>query len=396
MPWLLFCAFFLLLPTLTEARVITDIERWQGEVSVSEELRVAKTGQLFIAPGTRVVSRAHIEILGQLQAIGVDFSGDDWPGLVLKGTDAATLVQDCRVTGARTGITIIGGEPRVLGSRFEKNQVGIELRHKSRALLENNRFIENSRVGLFVKDEAEAIVRQNTFAQQGKFGAYIYRAKPAEFRDNQFFDNPIGLIISYYGSDPHIRHNQFERNQTGIKVDRSARPHLDANQIIANQIGIVLNRRSDPLIENNLLRLNQQAILVKFSSYPLIRHNDFSANQQSLVLEYQSSSWEIANGAAARQQQTTSRGAFGGQKQAQVTETQRQARGLDGYVDARENWWGLAETQRLKSADEEANLPWIVDGYDTATFEESGSDWPLDRVRWWPFASAPMTNEDLL
>ncbi|NCO52164.1 MAG: right-handed parallel beta-helix repeat-containing protein, partial [Deltaproteobacteria bacterium] len=73
-------------------------------------------------------------------------------------------------------ITIIGGEPRVLGSRFEKNQVGIELRHKSRALLENNRFIENSRVGLFVKDEAEALVRHNTFAQQGKFGAYIYRA----------------------------------------------------------------------------------------------------------------------------------------------------------------------------------------------------------------------------
>lgn len=396
MPWLLMCLMFLLLPTQAETRVIHDIERWQGEVHVDEELRVEKNGQLLIAPGTRVVSRAQIEVVGRLEAIEVEFSGDDWPGLVLKGTGTLTLVKNCRITGARTGISIIGGEPRILGSLFEKNQVGIELRQKSRALLEKNRFIENSRVGLFVKDESEAIVRQNTFAQQGKFGAYIYRAKPAEFRGNQFFDNPIGLMISYYGSDPQIRHNLFERNQTGIKVDRSARPHLYANQIIANHIGIALDRRSDPLVEKNLLRQNQQAILVKFSSYPVIRHNDFRANQQSLVLEYQSSRWEKTKGAAARQQQLTSRGAFGGQKQTQVTETQRQARGLDGRVDARENWWGVAETQILKNADEKANLPWIIDGHDMATFKESGQDWPLDRVRWWPFASEPLTTEDLL
>jgi parallel beta-helix repeat protein len=396
MPWLLLCLICLLLPTPAEARVIKNIERWQGEVHVDEELRVDKGGQLLIAPGTRVVSGAQIEVVGRLEAIEVDFSGDDWPGLVLKGTDAQTLVKNCRVTGARTGIAIIGGEPRVLGSLFEKNQVGIEIRQKSRALIENNRFMENSRVGLFAKDETEAIVRQNYFSGQGKFGVYIYRATPVEFRDNQFFDNPTGLIISHYGSDPRIHHNQFERNQTAIKIDRSARPHLSANRIVANQIGIALDRRSDPLVENNLLRQNQQAIVVKFSSYPVIRHNDFSANQQALVLEYQSSRWEMVNGADARQQQIASRGAFGGQKQAQVTETQRKARGLDGYVDARANWWGRQETLKLESLDETANLPWIVDGYDTATFKESGQDWPLDRVRWWPFAPQPFTNGDLL
>lgn len=396
MPWLLPCLIFLLLPTPAETRVIKTVERWQGEVLVGEELRVEKGGQLLIAPGTRVVSRAQIEVVGRLEAIEVEFSGDDWPGLVLKGTDALTLVKSCRVTGARTGISIIGGEPRVLDSLFEKNQVGIEIRQKSRALIENNRFIENLRVGLFAKDETEAVVRQNYFAGQGEFGAYIYRAKPVEFRDNQFFDNPTGLMISHYGSDPQINHNQFERNQTAIKIDRTARPHLTSNRIFANQIGIALDRRSDPLIENNLLRQNQQAIVVKFSSYPVIRHNDFSANQQALVLEYQSSSWEQVNGADARQHQIAGRGAFGGQKQAQVTETQRQARGLDGYVDARENWWGQQETQRLKNLDEKANVPWIIDGYDTATFKESGQDWPLDRVRWWPFASQPFTNGDLL
>lgn len=394
MPWLLFCLIFLLAPHPAQARVVSQIERWQGEVHVDENLRVEKNGQLLIAPGTRVVSSAQIEVVGRLEALEVVFTGDDWPGLVLKGTGSQTLVKNCRVIGARTGISIIGGEPRILDSLFEKNQVGVEIRQKSRALIENNRFIENSRVGLFAKDETQALIRQNYFARQGKFGAYIYRAKPVEFQDNQFFDNPTGLMISHYGSDPQINQNQFERNQTAIKIDRAARPHLWSNRMIANQIGIALDRRSDPVIEKNLLQQNQQGILVKFSSYPLIRHNDFITNQQALVLEYQSSRWEQVNGADARQQQIASRGAFGGQKQMQVTETQRQAKGHDGYVDARENWWGRQETTVLKTLDEKANLPWIIDGYDTATFQESGQDWPLDRVRWWPFSPQPFMNGD--
>ena len=386
---LLYIFLLCLVPTSVMARVIDGLERWQGEVRVTESLRVTKEGRLIIAPGTRVLADAGIEVAGTLQATDVKFSGQNWPGLILKGTSAQTWLKNCQITGAQTGISVIGGEPQLVGLLLENNRIGIELRQKSRARVEKSTFRKNGRVGLFIKDEVTSVVTGNRFEQQGKFGAYVYRAMPEQFNDNLFIDNPTGLMISHFGSDLLVTHNEFRNNEIGIKVDRTARPQIVGNRIVKNRTGIELYRRSDPLIELNLLRENKRGIHISFSSYPQIRRNDFISNQRALILEFQSSTWEEQKGAEAREQQVSSQGAFGGQKQNQVSEEQRSARSLDGTVDARENWWGVNETLELQHLGSEANLAWIDDGRDQPLFEEDGKRYPLDLVRWTPFSSQP-------
>ena len=393
MPILLIICLLFFMPADAVSRVIVGMEHWEGDVRISELVRVEKGGRLTIAPGTQVVAEAGIEIAGELQATDVSFSGLDWPGLILKGASAQTWLKNCQIKGALTGITVIGGEPQLSGLLLENNRVGVELRQKSHALVEKSIFRNNSRVGLFIKDEVTSVVIGNRFERQGKFGAYIYRALPQAFTENLFLDNPTGLMISHFGSDPLVKNNQFRNNDVAIKVDRTARPKIVANQIENNQTGIELYRRSDPRIELNLLKGNARAIHISFSSYPRIQHNDFLANKRALVLEFQSSKWEEQKGAGAREQQISSQGAFGGQTQNQVTEEQRGAQGLDGTVDARENWWGVQETAELGKLDWQANLSWIDDGQDQPVFEEAGKIYPLDLVRWTPYSHQPHTFE---
>ncbi len=395
MRFLLIIFLLLNIPTGAAARVIDGPERWQGEIRVTESLRVAKEGRLIIAPGTRVLAEAGIEVAGELQATEVEFSGRNWPGITLKGTSSQTWLKGCRITGAQTGISVIGGAPQLTELLLEDNRIGIELRQKSRARVEDSIFRNNSRVGLFIKDEVTSVVRGNRFEKQGKFGAYIYRALPQQFTENLFIDNPTGLMISHFGSDLLVKNNDFRNNNIGIKVDRTARPKIVANRIEQNQTGIELYRRADPLIELNLLKGNSRAIHVSFSSYPQIRHNDFVSNQRALILEFQSSQWEEQKGAGAREQQISGHGAFGGRKQNEITEQQRGTHGLDGTVDARENWWGEQETAALKGLGPEANLGWIDDGRDQPFFEEDGRSYPLDLVRWSPFSPQPYTLEVL-
>ncbi|WP_169513275.1 right-handed parallel beta-helix repeat-containing protein [Geopsychrobacter electrodiphilus] len=380
---------------MAEARIIRGLEHWQGVVRLSESLHVEKTGRLILAPGTHVQSNFEIEVSGVLQATDAAFSGEDWPGLVLKGTGPETKLMNCRFSGAQTAITVIGGAPQFSRLTLENNRIGIELRQKTAALVENSTFRKNNRVGLFLKDGTTATVKGNLFTQQGKFGAYIYRAKPAVFAGNRFTENPTGLMISHYGSDPLVFNNSFEGNSLGIMVDRSANPRVQKNVFDANVTAIKLYRRSDPLIEKNQFQRNHQAIHISFSSYPQIHYNDFISNGKALVLEFQSSTWETQKGASARQKQISGQGAFGGQKQGQVTEEQRRARNLDGTIDARQNWWGTTETHELLKLGAAANLPWIVDGKDTPFFEESGQEFPLDQVRWSPYGSHAYSSEGL-
>ncbi|MCF6177836.1 MAG: right-handed parallel beta-helix repeat-containing protein [Geopsychrobacter sp.] len=379
------CLLFLLLPSVVSTRVVTTTEHWQGEVRLTEPLLIEKDAKLIIAPGTQVFSTSVIEVKGALQARDVSFSGEDWPGLVLKNSTDKTVLRTCRIRGAKTGITVIGGAPLLTNLMVENNRVGIELRQKSRARVIDSLFQNNSRVGLFIKDESTSIVRGNRFEHQGKFGAYIYRAQPQDFSQNQFLDNDTGLMISHFGSNPRIKANRFMRNRLAIKVDRTAKPRIEENIFEDNQTALKLYRRSDPVIEANLFKQNLLAIHISFSSYPLIRHNNFIANKQALMLEFQSATWEKEKGALARQDQLASRGAFGGQKQDRVSEEQRRARQLDGTVDARENWWGGDETRLLEQGGLDMNPAWIDDGQDRPLFEEGGGEYPLDRVRWFPY-----------
>ncbi|MCK4508813.1 MAG: hypothetical protein KAU27_09735, partial [Desulfuromonadales bacterium] len=87
-----FCLLIILLLTCATpaaALVIDQDTLWTGKQSFSEDVRVMQEVTLTIAPGSKLhFSGAGLEISGRLVAQEAEFSGENWEGLRLKGTDA--------------------------------------------------------------------------------------------------------------------------------------------------------------------------------------------------------------------------------------------------------------------------------------------------------------------
>ncbi len=382
----------LLFPNPGRGESLSSDTVWEGRVTPAGSVRVEPGATLTVRAGAVVTFAAGgLEVAGRLVAEKALFTGKDWQGIVLKGCDEETLLREVRIEGARTGLLVTGGAPRLLGLTLAGNGTGMELRQKTAAEVADSLFSGNGRVGLFVKDDALPRIDGNRFEHNGKFGAYIHRSTPASFRGNRFRGNPTGLAVSNFGSDPRIEGNLFEENELGILVDRAARPVISGNRLEGNGTGLRLYRRSDAQVEGNRFGGTGVAVSVAYSSYPRIAGNDFAGPGQALFLEFQSARWEADRGAAAREEEVAARGAFGGAPRTQVTEEERRASGLDGTVDARGNWWGEAGTAELHRIGPGGNPSFIHDGRDAPTFIEGGKSYPLDTVRFAPWSETPLT-----
>ncbi|PLX77928.1 MAG: hypothetical protein C0615_04635 [Desulfuromonas sp.] len=380
---LLVVIILLLLPSVSGAVLLTGKVVWEGEKRIDEKVRVEPGAELVVKPGTTVIFTAGgLEVAGRMSARGAVFKGKKWEGIVLKGCTLATLLTESEVSGAKIGIQVIGGEPRLEQLTLVGNDVGIELRQKSDATVAGSVFKQNRKVGLFLKDGVKAAVLNNKFEENGRYGAYIFRSTPRRFSGNVFSRHDTGLMVAYSGSDPELRDNCFDQNKVALRVEKAARPRITGSDISNNEVGISLYRRADPVIENNLLANNETGIEIAFSSYPEIRHNDFVDNGKALYLEFQSSNWEKTKGASTRQA-TSSRSAFGSLDKSS-TELPP-PRSMDGTVDARDNWWGKAGTAELEKIGADGNPGFIDDGRDRPTFVEEGQDYPLDTVIFSPW-----------
>ncbi|MDF1581182.1 MAG: right-handed parallel beta-helix repeat-containing protein [Desulfuromonadales bacterium] len=391
-PLLLLILLLLLLPLPAAALTISTDTTWRGERNLHEMVRVAPEVTLTIAPDSVVhFSGGGLEVAGVLRIERSRIDGSGWSGIELKNCDQRTVLRDSVISGARTAVLIGGGAPHLERLILTDNDVGVEVRRKSAALITACVFEKNRKVGLFVKDEAIPVVEGCRFSANGKYGAYIYRAVPQRFVGNQFAGNPTGLMIAYYGSDAQISANHFTANGVAIEIDRAARPVVRGNRLTGNETGIRLYRRSDAQISGNLLARNRIAISVAYSSYPEISTNDFIANQKALVLEYQSSLWERERGSSERQSVANQQGAFGRKAGTPVSETERRPRLLDGKVRAMNNWWGAQGTAELARSGAQGNPSFIDDGRDTPTFVEGGKDYPLDIVVFTPWRTQAAT-----
>ena len=390
-----FCLLIILLlicATPAAALVIDQDTLWTGKQSFSEDVRVMQEVTLTIAPGSKLhFSGAGLEISGRLVAQEAEFSGENWEGLRLKGTDATTRISDCVIKGAATGIFVQGGAPHLEKLTLSGNKVGIELRGKAAGKVVNCRFVENRKVGLFIKDDSTTAVIGCRFENNLRYGAYLYHALPQAFQGNDFVKNDIGLMVAYHGSDPTVANNRFEENKIAIQVDRAARPQIRGNLLRANQTGLYIYRRSDPLVTGNRIEANGVGVLVAYSSYPQISGNDFLKNEMALKLEFQSSAWESQRGADARAGETSARSAFAGQGMRSVTEDDRRAKRLDGMVSASDNWWGEGGTAELVKIGKAGNPSFIHDGRDQTTFIDAGEEFLLDKVAHAPWSSVPLT-----
>lgn len=389
-PALIFC---LLWPGMAAALNIEQPTAWRGELRFSETVRVAPGATLIVEAGTTVhFSSGALEVAGRMEATEARFTGTNWQGIVLKGVDGDTRLTDCVIDGADTGVEAIGGAPRLERLHLRGNRIGAQLGKKSTAVLRDSRIEENSRAGLIVKDGAAPTLTGNLFTGNGLFGAYIVQAKPQTFRDNRFAGQPTGLKIANLGSDPEIIGNHFEKNEVAILVDKAAHPTLTGNILTGNGTALHLYRRADARVTRNRFGNNKLAVLAEYSSYPKITGNDFNGNERSLKLAFQSSTWEAANGAAARAQESR-QGAFGQGMRPDGGERQWPPAPTGGTVDARNNWWGTAGTEELATAAGKDNPSFILDGRDTPTFRDGGKDYPLDRVLFSPWRDRAATGD---
>lgn len=376
-------SLFLCLVTPVYATIITGKAVWQGNKIITEKVRVESGAHLVIESASTITfDGGSLEVAGRLTARDVTFTGKKWSGIVLKGCGLDTLVSGSEISGAKIGIQVVGGEPRLEELTLAGNDVGIELRQQSEATVAGSTFKENRKVGLFVKDGATVAILNNRFEKNGRYGAYIFRSTPRRFSGNVFSNHDVALMVAYSGSNPELRDNCFDHNKTAIRVEKAARPLITGSDISNNETGISLYRRADPLVENNLLAQNGIGIAIAFSSYPQISNNDFVDNEKAIYLEFQSSQWEQSKGAAARQVES-SRSAFGSLEKAS-TELEP-PRNLDGTVDARNNWWGLSGLQELEKSGTDGNPSFIDDGRDRPTFIEEAKEYPLDRVDFRPW-----------
>ena len=383
----------LLLPLPAAALTLDGATVWKGNQRFAETVRVSAGARLTVEPGASIdFSAGGLEVAGQLQAEGVRFTGSNWQGIVLKGTDERTRLTDCIIEGADTGLDVVGGTPVLENIRLRGNRIGLQLGKKTTALVTGCRIENNRRAGLIVKDEARPRVENNQISGNGLFGAYIVHARPQSFSGNRLGGQPTGLKIANFGTDPLIAGNRFENNEVGILVDKASRPTLTDNLLIGNGTGLHLNRRADPQVSGNRFNGNRVGILATFSSYPRIVGNDFSDNRPALKLEFQSSTWEEENGEAARRTETD-RSAFGRQPRQNLGAENRRPEQMDGTVDASGNWWGAAGTAELAGGAD--NPSFIHDGRDQPTFSEGDKTYPLDSVLFSPWSPTALTQETI-
>ncbi|AJF05731.1 right-handed parallel beta-helix repeat-containing protein [Geoalkalibacter subterraneus] len=385
-PALLMLLFVIIRPVA--AQTISEDTHWQGQLSFAETVRVQAGVTLTVEPGAEVSFEAGaLDVAGTLQARDARFYGEGWQGIILRG--GADLLERCVISGAATGVQVMGGAPRLIDVKVEGGTTGIELRRRSQAQLSGCTVRNQAEVGLFAKDESAPRVERCLFEKNGRFGVYLHRSAPELFSDNRLVDNPVGLMVAWYGTDPEIRKNEFEQNGIAIKVDRAARPLVTGNRIHGNETGLLLSRRADARVRRNLVRDNRIGIQVEYSSYPVIRENDLAGNGMALVLHHQSSAWEKANGEAMRNTQSSARGPFnrnasGGKEAAPPPAV------LTGTVDARRNWWGEDATAQLQVNQGRGNQVFIHDSRDEPFFEDGGVNYPLDRVEFAPWLEEPV------
>jgi nitrous oxidase accessory protein NosD len=385
----------LLMASPVVAKSLTGEVSWQGKVEFSESVRVEPGATLTVEPGARIVfTNGGLEVAGTLVAQDCRFEGDDWKGISLKSNSAATQLQNVTISGAKTGIFIGGGSPVLEKVTVRGNDIGIELKQKSRATLKDCRFEGNRKVGLFIKDDSTPTVTGGTFVDSGRYGAYLHRSKPASFSGHVFERNKVGLAVSHVGSNPLITDSVFRDNPLGVLVDRAALPELRGNRWEKNEVGLKVHRRSDPLVSGNQFEGNELAVLVSFSSYPRIERNAFESNGMALKLEFQSATWEKQRGEKARAAEVARQGAFGGQDSTQVDTSRRRVSELTDRVDARNNWWGVAGTHELQKVEGACNPSFIDDGRDRPQFEEEGEMYPLDKVDFAPWLEASPVGGD--
>lgn len=436
---LLFVLFFAS-QSLATPLTLKGNETWSGKVTPQGDIIVPPDVTLTIQPGTEVLfpAGAVLNVQGRLLARGsarnpvvihssAGSKTGSWQGITFEqGSKEGSELLNVRIEGASQCVTLTGAKVRIADATLQKSgkgvlsgvgayllverttisdmseggidasvgsqgkivgcqirrvtNFGIQIGKKSAFSITDNQ-IANAKIGIFISGDSPPLER-NTI-DHCEAGIVILQTSPNTIvRGNKITDCKSGIACHQF-SVPLVEKNILERCEVGVDCFQAASPTIRQNRFSRNQRAISCVQMCNPAVSRNDFIDNQTAIYLHLSSYAQIHDNNFEGNRLHIELDNMSSDWEVR----AKKKPVRSR-----EKQSELLAMKERANptdfhvdaGKEGYVNAKENFWGKVTTAELEAKRENANISTIQDGYDlpTRTYEGWPGEYKQDRVRY--------------
>jgi parallel beta-helix repeat protein len=422
-----------------EAAVLNGMNRWSGQVELSESTQVARGATLTIAAGTRVTVKegtagisvqGRILIKGTAQAPVLIAGPAGWSGIELIEGEGESLFEyvDFRggqsaISSIATGFRVANAEfreydiaikllresfPTIEGSLFIDNGIGVDNEMKSGPTIRNNRFVGHKRSAVLASHNSKGVLSGNHFEKNKQAVALLQKYQDRVI-DNTFVGNEVGIycnqtqstpliennrfidngdaLVNFSFSYPAIRNNLFRNNKTGVRNDQYGSPLVEQNTFEGNDTALYNYRKSNPKVRNNLFEANELAMFCDYSSYPEVKANNFLDNAMAVKLGiYQSADWEKRSGSKMIMQREAA---------ARQTKNPLLANApteFNDFVDVTGNWWG-AQTELVSAAGQEGNPAIFHDRKDQPTVVYKGfgpESYQLDRIVYSPWLQEPV------
>lgn len=226
-------------------RIITEDVTWKGNVLVEGGLILAPQATLTIEPGTTVFFRQSpgrdkpvFLIHGRIQALGgadkpVVFTSlytepteGDWQGIVIMSSDKKNILENCRISGAETGIEALFSRLTLKGVAFTASGTGARIQDCMAVIVGGG--ATNCRTGLELT-ETEADVRDVNFSGNGQA---VVAVQSSLYLGGSALSNNLAAV-RVEGGRIRIIGNSFSVNGSGITLIQSEGT-LSGNKILKN------------------------------------------------------------------------------------------------------------------------------------------------------------------
>ncbi len=214
--------------------------------TITSALLMATAGTVVqLAPGSYTANTG--EVFPLVVPAGVTLKGNEATkgnGINING--GASFVSRLEATQS---VTILASTDSVINGLTITNPIirgtGLWL-ESSNATVTNNTFVNSKREGIFITGTSAAIIDGNKFTQNSGNGITIGRTAKGEIRNNVFENTGFGISLSEEAS-PLITNNRITKNVDGIVAAYSTAPVLRNNVIESNQRdGIVVVSSAKP------------------------------------------------------------------------------------------------------------------------------------------------------
>lgn len=437
------------------ARTVRGNETWSGKMTLDSVVTIPADATLTIQPGTelRFAEGASLAVEGRLLARGsaekpivfrpaAGSQAGAWPGISFgQGPKEGSELLNVSIVGAAQALSITGAKVRIASSTLRGGTKGILSGVGAYVLAERVTVSEMSEGGIDVSVGSQGKIVGCQISRVAGFGIQIGKKSTISIRDNHISHAKFGIFVSgdfppiegnvidhcevgiailQTNPDSIVRANKVTDSKTGIGCQQFASPTIEKNVVEKCEIGIECFQASSPLVRQNRLARNRRALsciqmcnpvvtrndflenetaaYLHLSSYAQFHENNFERNRLHIELDNMSYDWEVRVKKKPTRNRDVQKEAMSGKSGRDMPELgdARVEVESEGFVNAKDNYWGKETTQEMDTKGADANISTIRDGFDvpTRTYEGWPGSYKQDRVRFdgWKKKRIPGTN----